>query len=149
MDHIAIMKKSWKLLPKILSGEKTIESRWYQTKRAPWGKIQSGDRIYFKDAGNWVSAKAQVKKVVSFTHLNPEKVSRILEAYGSEDGIEKEKMPEFFESFKDKKYCLLIFLENPEKIEPFEIDKSGFGMMSAWLTVENIEQIKVKELARV
>lgn len=149
MDHIAIMKKSWKLLPKILSGEKTIESRWYQTKRAPWGRIQAGETIYFKDAGDWVSAKAQVKKVVAFTHLNPEKITRILEAYGKEDGIEKNKVPEFFELFKDKKYCLLIFLENPEKIEPFEIDKSGFGMMSAWLTVENIEQIKVKELARV
>ena len=25
MDHVAIMQKSWGLLPKILSGEKTIE----------------------------------------------------------------------------------------------------------------------------
>ncbi|MFH0912244.1 MAG: ASCH domain-containing protein [Patescibacteria group bacterium] len=139
------MKKSWKLLPKILSGEKTIESRWYATKRAPWGKIQAGETIYFKDAGDWVSAKAQVKKVVTFTHLTQEKVKRILEAYGSEDGISKDAVPKFFELFKDKKYCLLIFLENPEKIPPFDIDKSGFGLMSAWLTMDNIDQVKVKE----
>ncbi|MEI7477466.1 MAG: hypothetical protein WCJ81_02865 [bacterium] len=41
MDHVAIMKKSRKLIPKIVSGEKTIESRWYQTKRAPWNTVHA------------------------------------------------------------------------------------------------------------
>ncbi len=148
MDHVAIMKKAWGLLPKILSGEKTIESRWYTTKRAPWGKIQAGDTVYFKDAGEPVSAIARVGRVVTFIHLSPEKVRRILEAYGNEDGIEKNQIPEFFELFKDKKYCLLIFLEDPREIPPFEIDKSGFGLLSAWLTVDSIEQIKIKDPAR-
>lgn len=149
MDHVAIMKKSWGLLPKILSGEKTIESRWYLTRRAPWGQIQAGDTVYFKDAGEPVSVVARVKRAIALTHLSPEKVSRILGAYGDEDGIEKSRIPEFFKLFKDKKYCLLIFLENPREISPFEIDKSGFGLMSAWLTVDSVEQIKIKELARV
>jgi len=43
MDHVAIMTPSWKLIPKILDGKKTIESCWYQTRRAPWGKIAIGD----------------------------------------------------------------------------------------------------------
>lgn len=51
MHHVAIMKPSWKLIPKILSGEKTIESRWYQTRRAPWNGIAAGDVVYFKDSG--------------------------------------------------------------------------------------------------
>lgn len=42
MDHVAILRKDWKLLPKILSGEKTIESRWYQTKRGSYNKIKEG-----------------------------------------------------------------------------------------------------------
>lgn len=33
MEHVAIMKKSWGLTRKILSGEKTIESRWYRFRR--------------------------------------------------------------------------------------------------------------------
>lgn len=65
MQHVAIMKKSWGLIPKILSGEKRVESNY-----------------------------------------------------------------------------LLIFLKNQVKIKPFEIDKIGFGMMSAWITVKNIKQIK-------
>ena len=64
MDHVAIMKKSWKLTEKILSGEKKIESRWYKSKYPPWGKIKKGDIIYFKDSGEPVSIKAKVEKRV-------------------------------------------------------------------------------------
>lgn len=137
------MKQSWGLTQKILSGQKKVESRWYKSKYAPWGKIGKGDVVYFKDAGEPVSIKAEVEKVISFSDLTPEKVSRILDEYGSDDGIEKDKIKEFFELFKNKSYCLLIFLKNPERIKPFEIDKTGFGMMSAWLTVDNVDKIKV------
>ena len=142
MDHIAIMKKSWGLIGKIISGEKKIESRWYKSKRSPWGKIEKGDTVYFKDSGEPVSIKAEVKKVISFSDLTPQKVSQILNKYGKDIGIEKSKILEFVELFKNKKYCLLIFLKNPQKIKPFEINKAGFGAMSAWLTTEDIAERK-------
>jgi len=141
MDHVAIMKRSQGLISKVLSGKKTIESRWYVSKRAPWGKIAVGDKIYFKDASAPVSAVASVSKVISFTHLSPNKVRRIVDAYGIEIGVEKEMASEFIESLKGKKYCLLIFLENPQKITPFNIDKTGFGLMSAWIVVDDIRNI--------
>lgn len=142
------MKKSWGLTPKILSGEKKIESRWYKSKCRPWGKIKKDDVIYFKNSGEPVSIKTVIGKVISFSGLTPKKVKRILGKYGSDDGIEKNKIPQFFELFKNKKYCLLIFLKNPEKIRPFHIDKKGFGMMSAWISVDNINKIKAREISR-
>ena len=142
MEHLAIMKKSWGLTKKILSGQKKIESRWYKAKVAPWNKIKVGETVYFKDSGEPVSVKANVKKVLQFSSLTPGKVAELLEIYGTDDGIEKESIPKFYDRFKDKSYCLLVFLENPEKIEPFEIDKKGFGMMSAWICLENINQIR-------
>ena len=66
VEHVAIMKKSWRLLPKILSGEKTVESRWYSIKAAPWGRIHPGDPIYFKDSGEPVTVRAIVEKVDAF-----------------------------------------------------------------------------------
>jgi hypothetical protein len=33
-------------------------------------------------------------------------------------------------------------LKKPQKIEPFEIDKSGFGTMSAWISVDDINKIR-------
>ena len=35
MQHVAIMKKSWGLTDKILSGQKKIESRWYLSSFCP------------------------------------------------------------------------------------------------------------------
>lgn len=142
MDHLAIMKKSWKLTEKILSGEKKIETRWYKSRHAPWDKIKAGETVYFKDSGEPVTLKAEVEKVVQFSDLGQEKVMLAIQKYAEDDGIEKERIPKFFELFKDKKYCMLIYLKNPKKINPFEINKKGFGIMSAWICVENINKIK-------
>jgi ASC-1-like (ASCH) protein len=144
MEHLAIMRKSWGLTQKILSGQKKIESRWYKAKYPPWDKIKPGEIVYFKDSGEPVTLKAEVDKVVQLSDFTSNKVKEILNEYGEDLGIEKEKIPEFFEIFKDKKYCILIFLKNPQKIEPFEIDKTRFGMMAAWICVDNINRIKVK-----
>ncbi len=142
MDHLAIMKKSWKLLPKILSGEKTIESRWYMNKSAPWNKIKTGETVYFKDSGDPVTLKATVGKVLSFSDLTPLKVKQILEEYGGKDGIGISDIDRFYERFKHKKYCLLILLKGAEPIKPFDINKKGFGAMAAWLCVDDINTIK-------
>ena len=143
MEHLAIMKKSWNLTNKILSGEKKIESRWYKNKYAPWNKIKNNETIYFKDSGNPATIKAQVDKVLQFDNLNPEKVKKILHDYGLIDGIEKDNLKKFYERFKDKNYCMLIFLKNVKKIKPFNINKKGFGLMSAWITLDKISKIKI------
>ena len=145
MEHVAIMKKSWGLTDKILTGQKKIESRWYSVKYKPWNSIKEGEAVYFKDSGEPIELKA---KVIQFSDLTPQKVSKILEKYGKNDGLEQEKIPEFFQRFKDKKYCMLIFLKNPVKIKPFKIDKTGFGAMSAWITLDSISKIRVKQLRR-
>ncbi len=99
MHHVAIMKKSWGLTQKILSGEKNIESRWYKAKCAPWDRIKPGDMVYFKDSGESVTLKAQVHKFLQFSDLTPQKVQEILNQYGKEDGIDTIDLPEFFKLF--------------------------------------------------
>jgi hypothetical protein len=138
MDHIAIMKPEWRLIPKILSGEKSIESRWYLTRRAPWNRIVKGDVIYFKDAGKSITAKARVEKVEQH-ELDPEKVKLISSEYSSRIGVRKEDL---VKRNTTKRYCVLIFLVNPTTVTPFEIDKSGFGNAAAWLCVKNITSVR-------
>ncbi len=138
MDHLAILSKSRKLLDKILSGEKTIESRWYATKRAPWNKIKKAETIYLKNSGEPVTAKATVSEVMQF-ELDKEKVKDILEKHGKEICITD--IQTSYEKNKDKRYCILISLKDAQKIEPFSIDKTGFGLMSAWITVDDIKEI--------
>ena len=152
------MKKEWGLLPKILGGEKTIESRWLKVKVAPWGRVQVGDRVYFKNSSEPVTVGATVARVIQ-TFLTSEvsadstsevdslgstvaTVKEILEKYGERDGLGIDDVPYFCELFKDKSYCILIFLKHPQRVKPFEIDKSGFGMQSAWLCVETIDKVR-------
>ncbi len=144
MEHLAIMKKSWKLSDKILSGEKTIESRWYKNKAPPWGKIYAGETVYFKNSGEPITIKAKVKQVIQYSSLTQEKVEEILKNYHLPIGIPADKIKTFSEQFKNKHYCILIFIKDPKKIEPFEINKKGFGNMAAWITIKSIENIKIK-----
>ena len=143
MEHLAIMHKSWNLTNKILTGEKKIESRWYKNKYFPWDNIKENEIIYFKDSGDQVNIKAQASKILQFDNLNHNKVKEILYKYAKYDGIEADKIDYFYELFKDKKYCILIFLKNVQKIQPFDINKKGFGIMSAWITLKNIKKIKI------
>ena len=143
MDHVAIMQKSWGFTEKIATGQKTIESRWYNVRYAPWGRISPGDNIYFKNSGEPVTIQAKISRVINFSDLTPEKVQTILEDYGKEMGIDEPDMPKFIEMFKHKKYCILVYLKDAHHIQPFEINKQGFGTMSSWLSVESIAKIKV------
>ena len=143
MDHIAIMQKSWEFTEKIATGQKTIESRWYNVRYAPWGRIAPGDSIYFKNTGEPITIKAEVEKVLNFSKLTPEKVQTILDHYSKELGLDESDILRFFEMFKHKRYCLLIYLKDAHHIQPFEIHKKGFGTMSSWLSIESIAKIKV------
>lgn len=124
--HVAIMKKSLGMIPKILSGEKTIESRWYLNRVRPWGQISSGDEIYFKNSGEPVTIKSKVHKVIMFESLTPEKTNEIFEKYGKKICLDAAP--------KNKRYCILMFLKKVKRVRPFEVDKTGFGAMAAWLT---------------
>ena len=140
MQHLAIMKKGSGFLEKIISGEKTVESRWYLTRRAPWDKVFPGEIVFFKNSGDFVTTRTKVKKVLQFDNLTHKQIRDILLKFGKELGIEDDE--EFFQIVKDKKYCILIFLDDVEQIKPFSVDKTGFGMMNAWICIEDISFIK-------
>ena len=107
MEHVAIMRKSWGLTEKILTGRKKIESRWYKVKYPPWNVIKSGDVVYFKDSGEPVTIKTEVGKVIQFSNLTHQKVKDILDKYGKADGLGIDDIPKFFEMFKNKKLLLI------------------------------------------
>jgi len=150
MDHIAILrkaklKKGDNLLKDILSGTKTIESRWYVNKIVPWDKIKIGDTVYFKESGSPIVAKALVSNVLQYSNLTPDLVATIITKYGKYISP-KISLTEFLswgEKQTSKKYCILVFLEKVEEILPFNIDKTGFGISSAWLVIPDISKIKI------
>lgn len=145
--HIAIMKKSWGLTQKILAGEKTIETRWYMNRYRPWNRIKKGDIVYFKDSGEPVTVRAKVAKVEQYANLDEKKRKRILSRYSYQDLGITEIIPEVLRYTKGKRYCIVIHLKNPKPVKPFEIDKSDFGLMSAWLIADDLEKVKISKEA--
>jgi len=139
MDHIAIMDPRRGLISKILSGHKTVESRWYQTRRAPWDKIRAGETVYFKDSGKPVTAKAKVAKVLQFELKDLADARVVAKKYGkaimlaNSDPAKWGRLP---------RYCILVFLSHPTPIIPFAIDKTGFGAGAAWITISKVSGIK-------
>ncbi len=142
MDHVAIMNPRLGFLPQILNGQKTIESRWYRTRRQPWDKIFVGDTIYFKNSGEPITATAKVTRVLQFADLTPPKISNLLTQYGTAIGISPEDLPHYATTFAQKRCAILIFLGPPQTLSPFNISKAGFGSQSAWITVTDINIIK-------
>lgn len=137
MEHVAFLKKWSGSLNNIMLWEKTIETRWLKTQKAPLNKVNMGDIIYFKEWKD-IELKSIVTDVIQYDNLDENKIFEIFNLYW-----EKIKAKSFDISyFKDKKYWILIFLKNAEKILPFQIDKKWFWNMCSWICIEDVEKIK-------
>lgn len=84
---MAYLARKWKLPDKILSCEKTIESRWYVNRSAPWDRIAEGDTVYFKESGYPVRVIATVSRVLQYDNLNEEVYRNNFDKYGKAIGI--------------------------------------------------------------
>ncbi len=144
MDHVAIMDPRQGLISKILSGEKTIESRWYKMRVAPWGRIAAGDIVYFKESGKMVTARAEVAKVQQHDHPTEDELRKLIEKYGGSPGICGVMGPaEWLAWAKERPYIVLVFLRQPRLVKPFAISKVGFGSACAWMMVGDVERVKI------
>lgn len=86
---------------------------------------------------------ATAGKIMQFEKLNPEVISAIIDKHGKAPGIYLENPEKWKKILSKANYCILIFLKNVKKTTPFKINKSGLGLMSAWIAVDSIEKIKM------
>ncbi|OGC50628.1 hypothetical protein A2716_02990 [candidate division WWE3 bacterium RIFCSPHIGHO2_01_FULL_40_23] len=143
MDHVAILKKEWGLLKKILSGQKTVESRWYKTQVAPWDKIFKGDVVYFKDSGRPVTLKAKVLDVHQYFVKDNKQALGLMKKYTLRDLGAADIPQEIRNYILNKKYAIFVLLSEISEVPAFNIDKTGYGMQSAWMCVGDINKVKV------
>ncbi len=143
MDHVAIMKKSWGLIPKILNKTKVAESRWYKSRIAPWNRIKKGHNLYFKNSGESIAVRVKVTKVIQYEVPNNSRALKIMKKHAEKDLGFKKIPPEVLNYIQNKNYAIFIYFDSVKEIKPFNIDKTGFGAMAAWVTVDNINKIKL------
>lgn len=126
--HLAIMNKP--TIEDILSGRKTIETRFSQHKISPFGEIGVGDLVYIKPPGEEVVGQFRVKKVISYEGLELNDLSYLREKY------EKEMVTEgdYWGKKRKAKFGTLIFIGESERFitSPVKIKKSD---MRGWMVL--------------
>lgn len=136
------MSKELPWLERIKKGTKTIESRWYRQRRRPWQSIEAGDHIFFKNSGEPVCVVSRAARVLFYNDLTPTLVGDLLDRYAESLGIKETEKQTFFKKVAGRQFCILIFLEDVAEIDPFSIDKKGFGTMVSWITTPNVYLLK-------
>ena len=129
-SHLVVLRPPY--LEKILAGRKRIESRFTRSRRAPFGSISVGDRLFLKVSSGPVCAKATVKKVLEFENLSPGKIKQLKAKYnslilGGED---------YWAEKRGSRYGVLVWLEGVEGIEPVRIAKRDWR---AWVVLDDKE----------
>jgi len=80
---------------------------------------------------------------LQFENYNESQLKEIINKYGEIKGIYfQTPLNETFEWTKKRRYCILIFLKNPVTVEPFNINKTGFGNACAWICIDDVNKIK-------
>ena len=137
MDHVVFLNKKFKGFDKIANGEKRAESRWASGKRSPYGKVNKGDRLFFKDTGNPVKLMAEVVDVMYFSKLETEEVRNVIQKYNDRVCMSEEEI----KTAVQKKNGSIVFFDNVKEITPIEIDKSNYSSMADWIVVDDINMI--------
>ena len=109
MKHLAIFKGE--AGEQILSGKKTIESRFSRVKNPPFGVVSSGDLVYIKPSGKDIIGQFRVKKVIFFDGPDKDDLEDIKKRFGKELAAGKE----YWENAKNVRYATLIFISESER----------------------------------
>lgn len=102
--HLAIFKGNGGEL--ILSGKKTVESRFSKRKDPPFGIVSTGDLVYIKPSGKDLIGQFRVQKVIFYDGLDQQDIKEIKLKYGRNIVADSE----YWKNKKDAKYGTLIFI---------------------------------------
>lgn len=114
--HLAVFAEPF--LSRVLSGEKTIESRLNRIRCAPFGVVRDGDIILLKAVGGPICGLALAKRVWFF-----DLAFRSLDQVRAEFGRGICAEDEFWQSRRDAAFASLIELAEPLAISPLPCGK--------------------------
>src|SRR3972149_5265007 len=132
--HLAIMSKL--TIEAILSGKKTIETRFSQHRIPPFGYVSVGDLVYIKPPGEEIKGQFRVKKVFFFEGLLKEDMDKIFKEYGTQisTGI-KEEDGRYQAGKMSSRFGTLIFIGDSERFitAPIKVKKKD---LRGWMVLE-------------
>lgn len=140
MDHIVYLDYKAKELENLRKGLKTMIIRGAMGRKLPYGKVNTGDKIYFIEnkGDGLIKAEATVAEVYNSEQLTKEESIALVS--NNQDKLLLDKG--LLTRFGGKRYIVLITVKDFCEIDPFKIDRSEYGNMDDWLPVGNVEKVK-------
>jgi hypothetical protein len=115
--HLAIVREPY--LSKILSGQKTIESRFSKRGIPPFDSVSAGDTVLLKKPGGPVVAHAFVRGVICLKATRQEQIASLVKRFTSALRLSDD----FLASRRDCMFCTLIELTNVTTVHPYSVGK--------------------------
>jgi len=139
MNHLAIYNtKAYgeDYIEMMLSGRKTIDSKFSYRRTAPYMKIKPGDLIYLKESSGPIRGRVTVGRVVNEELRDPEHVMTFLAPFKKELGLPDEStLMVIWRDRMNKKYVCQWTMLNPERAyNPVTIIKRD---MRSWIVDYN------------
>lgn len=113
--HMALMIEPY--LSYILSGKKTIESRFSMKKNTPWNRVAVGDAIILKHSGGEIVGIFEASKVQFIQIESNYNLLEIKKQFNKQLCIEDD----FWDQKKNSKYATLISISNLYTFSPFSL----------------------------
>lgn len=119
------------LAEKILTGVKTIESRFSKAKIAPFGLVSAGDIVYIKPTGKDIVGQFEVDKVIFYDGLTVPDIEKIKLEYGDKIAANGD----FWQDKRTSKYASLIFIKQSTRflVSPIKIEKKD---QRGWIVLD-------------
>ncbi|MFH1188563.1 MAG: hypothetical protein V1652_01820 [bacterium] len=104
------------------------------------GCLHVGNRIFFKNTGEPVTIQATASRVFQYKITDVSEIIDIIDRFGKDICL-VESSPKRWRHIP--RYCILMELQNVRILrKPFYIDKKGFGIGAAWITVKDVAGLK-------
>lgn len=125
-------------LTRVLSGEKTVDSRFLRVRAAPFDRVVPGDLLLLKLAGGPIVAEATAATVRQFAGLTPARVLELTDAYRDELRLDAD----FAARVQAARYAVLVWLADVRRLarpRPYaKHDRRG------WVVLPEIENEEVR-----
>ncbi len=103
-EHVAIVTPQ--LGAALAAGRKRIESRFFTTRRVPFGRVARHDTIHFKLSGGPVIGRCRVARVVFYRDLTPGGIDAIRRRYNHAILAPRS----YWQARRNSRYGVLIWL---------------------------------------
>lgn len=140
MDHIVYLDKSAGALEAMRHGKKTMVGRAYNGRRSPYGKVKTGDMLYFteNDGKQIIYGRGRVTVVYDSPKLTHDESVGLLERFRRPLWLSEAQ----FLRMTGKRYLVLVTVDGFQEVPRFRFTRRDFHTMDDWILVGDVEKAR-------